>query len=55
MVRPGYRGRGVAQAVKFQTATYAKGKGARFIRTYNDPENSSVLAVNRKMGFVKKA
>lgn len=55
VVRPGYRGRGIAQAVKLRTALYARDKGAGYIRTYNDSENSPMLAVNRKMGFVKQA
>jgi GNAT superfamily N-acetyltransferase len=55
VVRPGHRGRNVAQAVKLKTALYARTKGARFIRTHNDSENHAMLAVNRKMGFVKTA
>lgn len=55
VVRPSHRGRNIAQAVKLRTALYARSKGARFIRTHNDSENHSMLAVNRKMGFVKRA
>jgi GNAT superfamily N-acetyltransferase len=55
VVRPDYRGRGIAQAVKVHTAMYAKSRGMRFIRTFNDSDNSPMLAVNRKIGFVKKA
>ena len=55
VVRPSYRGRNVAQAVKLETARYARAKGARYIRTHNDSENHPMLAVNRKMGFVKTA
>jgi GNAT superfamily N-acetyltransferase len=55
VVRPGFRGRGVAQAVKTRAASYAKTKGFRFIRTYNDAENAPMLSINRKMGFVKRA
>lgn len=55
VVRPEYRGRNIAQAVKLQTAIYAKNKGAKYIRTHNDSENHPMLAVNRKMGFVKQA
>jgi GNAT superfamily N-acetyltransferase len=55
VVRRGYRGRGIAQAVKLRTALFAKKKGMRYIRTYNDSENAPMLAVNRKMGFAKQA
>jgi ribosomal protein S18 acetylase RimI-like enzyme len=55
VVRPGYRGRGIAQAVKLQTVTYARNKGAKYVRTHNDSENHPMLAVNKKMGFVKQA
>ena len=55
VVRPSHRGRNIAQAVKLRTAQYARSKGARFIRTHNDSQNHSMLAVNRKMGFVKRA
>ena len=55
VVRPGYRGRNIAQVVKFQTMIYARNKGTKYIRTHNDSENRPMLAVNRKMGFVKQA
>ncbi len=55
VVRPGYRGQGIAQAVKLKTVIHAKNGGARFIRTYNDADNAPMLAVNRKMGFVRQA
>jgi len=54
VVRPEYRGSGIAQAVKLLTALYARNKGFRYIRTRNDSENNGMLAVNRKMGFVKQ-
>jgi len=54
-VRPGYRGRGIAQAVKLQVALHAKNRGAKYIRTHNDSENKPMLAVNRKAGFVEQA
>jgi len=55
VVRPGYRGRGIAETVKLRTALHATEKGVRQIRTYNDADNAPMLAINRKMGFVKKA
>jgi ribosomal protein S18 acetylase RimI-like enzyme len=54
-VRPGYRGRDIAQALKLQVAMHAKNQGAKYIRAHNDSENSSMLAVNRKIGFVNQA
>ena len=47
-----YRGRGLAQALKLQTALLARGQGMRVIRTNNDSENAPMLAVNRKLGYV---
>ena len=53
VVRPSHRGRDIAQSVKLGTIMYARSKGARYIRTHNDSKNHPMLAVNRKMGFVK--
>jgi mycothiol synthase len=55
VVRPAYRGRDIAQAVKCQVAIYAKNVGTKYIMTHNDSENAPMLAVNRKIGFVKRA
>jgi mycothiol synthase len=55
VVRPSHRGRGVARAIKIRTIEYAKAKGMKHIRTHNDSENHPMLAVNRKLGFVKTA
>jgi GNAT superfamily N-acetyltransferase len=53
-VRPGYRGRGIAQAVKVKVAEYCRMHGMRYLRTYNDSDNLPMLAVNWKIGFVKQ-
>jgi mycothiol synthase len=55
VIRPGYRGRDIAQAVKCQVAIYAKNVGAKYILTHNDSENAPMLAINSKIGFVKRA
>jgi mycothiol synthase len=55
VVRPSYRRRDIAQAVKCQVAMHAKNVGARYVLTHNDSENAPMLAVNRKIGFVKRA
>lgn len=46
-----YRGRGLAQALKLQTILLAKQEGMHYIRTNNDSNNVSMLAVNRKLGY----
>lgn len=53
-VRPGYRGRGIAQAVKVKVAEYCKMRGVKYLRTHNDSDNLPMLAVNWKLGFVKR-
>jgi len=55
VVRPEYRGKGIAQAVKVKAAAWAKSKGLKYIRTHNDAENAPMLAINRKIGFAKRA
>ena len=50
-VRRGYRGRGLAQAMKVRAAEYARGRGATAIRTHNVSTNAPMLAVNRKLGY----
>jgi GNAT superfamily N-acetyltransferase len=54
-VRPGFRGRGIAQVLKHHVAMQAKNQGATYIITHNDSDNASILSINRKIGFVKQA
>lgn len=46
-----YRGRGLALPLKVVALTYAKEKGAPYIRTNNHSSNQPMLAVNRKLGY----
>src|SRR5712692_1371162 len=45
-VRPRFRGRGIAQAVKLLVAKHAQSHGVKSIRTHNDSRNEAMLAVN---------
>ena len=46
------RGRGLALALKLRAVEAARRHGAPYMRTDNDSQNSPMLAVNRKMGYV---
>ncbi len=49
-----HRGRGVALALKLRTVEYARQRGTREIRTWNDTLNAPMLHINVKMGFVRQ-
>ena len=49
-----YRGKGVAMALKLQTAKYAREHGYREIRTGNNTRNRPMLRINEAMGFLKQ-
>jgi GNAT superfamily N-acetyltransferase len=51
-VRRSYRGRGLALALKLRTIEAAVAHGVPHMRTNNDPDNPSMLAVNAKLGYV---
>jgi len=53
-VRPEYRGRGIAMALKLQTIRYAREHGYREIRTGNDSRNQPMLRINTALGFVRQ-
>ncbi|MHB8612809.1 MAG: GNAT family N-acetyltransferase [Candidatus Dormibacteraceae bacterium] len=48
---PGYRGRGIARAVKLQTLAQAVELGVPFVYTDNDAENAPMLHINEKLGY----
>jgi GNAT superfamily N-acetyltransferase len=52
-VRPEYRGRHVARALKLSAIAYAKGNGYARIETSNDSLNAPMWALNRGLGFRK--
>lgn len=47
-----WRCRGLALALKLRAVEAARRHGAPYMRTDNDSQNSPMLAVNRKMGYV---
>lgn len=51
-VHPGWRGRGIATALKARCLTEAKRRGITHMETENHEDNAAMLAVNRKLGFV---
>lgn len=53
-VQRGYRGKGIALAVKLKAIGYAKQKGAKLVRTHNDSNNIPMLNINQKLGYEKQ-
>jgi len=51
---PGYRGRGLARAVKLQTLAQAVRLGVPAVRTDNDSENAPMLHINERLGYVRR-
>ena len=48
----GYRGRGLARAVKLASIEWAAAHGVRSLMTTNDERNAPMLSVNRRLGYV---
>ena len=48
------RGKGIAMALKLKTIEYARARGFREIRTWNDSINRPMLAINETLGFGKQ-
>lgn len=49
--RPAYRGRGLASELKRRALEYARRRGIRYLRTFNDSLNRPIWAINAKLGF----
>ena len=48
---PAYRGRGLATELKRRAVEFARTRGYRYLRTFNDSENPRIWAINEKLGF----
>lgn len=48
-----HRGQGVAKALKLTAMRALAGRGGGEIRTFNDPPNTAMLAMNAQLGFVR--
>ena len=48
---PDYRGRGLASELKRRAVEFARARGYRYLRTFNDSENPRIWAINQKLGF----
>jgi mycothiol synthase len=51
-VRSGWRGRGIATALKRATIAWAIGHGLVALDTGNDEDNAAMRAVNERLGYV---
>lgn len=51
-VRPAFRGRQIALAIKLLTLEAARRYSVGYVRTNNDAHNAPMLTINRKMGYV---
>ncbi len=49
-----WRGKQIALALKVKNILWAKAKGIAQIKTFNDDVNRPMLAINKKLGFVKQ-
>ena len=54
-VRPAWRGRGIATAMKRATIAWAVRAGLEELRTGNDEHNAPMRAVNAKLGYTPRA
>lgn len=50
---PTYRNQGIAAALKIESLRRLQARGVEIVFTINDPRNAPVLAVDRRLGFVR--
>ncbi|NNJ12822.1 GNAT family N-acetyltransferase [Chloroflexales bacterium ZM16-3] len=53
-VRRAYRRRGIALALKLRDIAYARERGVRVIKTWNESNNRGMLSINVALGFVRQ-
>jgi GNAT superfamily N-acetyltransferase len=53
-VRREYRRRGIALALKLRDIAYARQRGVKLIKTWNEKNNRGMLSINEALGFVKQ-
>jgi GNAT superfamily N-acetyltransferase len=53
-VRRAYRRRGIALALKLRGIAYARQRGVRVIKTWNEKNNRGMLSINEALGFAKQ-
>ncbi|MEI8308026.1 MAG: GNAT family N-acetyltransferase [Chloroflexales bacterium] len=53
-VRRIYRRRGIALALKLRGIAYARQRGVKVIKTWNEQHNRGMLSINEALGFVKQ-
>ena len=53
-VRPPYRHLGIGLAMKLRVIAYAQATGHKTIKAENDAKNSPMLAMNEKLGYIRR-
>ena len=53
-VKPEYRHLGIGLAMKLRVIAYAQATGHKTIRAENDAKNSPMLAMNEKLGYIRR-
>jgi GNAT superfamily N-acetyltransferase len=50
-VAPAYRGRGIAQALKLRTISWAQQNAVSWFYTSSEIDNARMIAINRRLGY----
>lgn len=53
-VRRAHRGSGIAKGMKLRAIAFAKEQGCSTLKTWNESNNHRMLAINERLGFVRK-